>query len=949
MNKSLTFILGFLGCIVYGSNGQSIGKFNPSAQLPVDTTLKIGELENGFRYYIKKSTDHTQTIQLRLIVKVGTKHEPADKKEIAHLIEHLAFEGTANFPLDSIIRYTSKKGMLFGDQITAFTAPSKTGYILNIPNSDLSLLANSLLILRDWAQNMTFDSARIRAQIGAVIEEGRFSQNGLNPVAMSIEGGKKFKSEFDDTEFNNVEANLRKIDRKSVLQFYHDWYRPELEAVIIIGDVDTKKMEENIVATFSDLRAYERRRGTGKYNISNLTDSDSDNFMCATKSTITSISLDLFYKRKFIMNQMKTHGDYRTFVNDELLNVLLGNRFRNIPRRYNIPSVNSWIVKNAYESGWDFFTLRAALDDSSQMEEAFKQGLAELERLRRFGFSAGELRVARESLLKDFASADFTSIRYQVGRCIDHFVTGKFVSDVTYARNLVQELVDKLTLQEINNSLKSWLQTRSMPDIIVIGPSEGKEHLPRQSDFLQWGKEVRRISDIASMDTVSHDQISLIDTEVINTFSDDLMFSEKCLYDSIKTLELSNGVKVLLFPPRRLVADGQSKMIMLNGFSYGGSKLYEGKQKIVCDNAVSVVRHCGVGDFDKFQLEDFLKTKNVYVSPFIGDSLESIIGKSSINDVEIMLQAVYLYFTSPRKDDNAFKDWRMTKKSELRSMYFSSGNFFGTVVNNLTHHQSTFSPDDVESISLADALRIYGQRFSGVSDFVFSVSGEYIYDERLRDLIIRYLGNIPRGTKDRIRSGYNPFDCSRMDTVIYHGRQKMAEAYMYFTSTCAIEDDINNIHALEIVTESFRRSVIDRLRTKEGGVFNPMVYFNHEKMSDDSIVFRIGVHFYCELGNEQNMIRGVIDEFQMLVENGINQNSLDTSVSLVGSQSRLYNDDYSKEVMAIALGNRLDTQSLGKDRILKNVEVEGVRALIRSSLGVNNRQIFILLPSETMN
>ena len=711
----------------------SSGAQKLDGSIPIDSSIIIGRLGNGLTYYIKRNLKPERRAEIYLAVKVGSVLEDDNQRGIAHFIEHMAFNGTEHFKKNGVVNYLESIGMRFGPDINAYTGFDETVYMLQVPTDSIQHLGKACQILADWASSITFDSVEVEKERGVVIEEWRLGR-GANarmsdkqfPVIMH---GSKYANRLAIGKRETIES----FQPKSISEFYKKWYRPELMAVIAVGDFETDTILSVVKNQFSSLP-----RSTNQIHLPVFPVPDHEDVLVsiATDPEATHNTLAVFFKNDPLPEM--TNGDYRRSIVQSLFTSMLNQRYQEISRRADAPFL--------YASAQDVQFVRtknlhyfAASVRENQILPGFNALLTEAERVRRHGFTPEELDREKKSLLRAmeraYAERDKSGSGQFAEEYVRNFLEQEPIPGIRYEYMLYQEYIPEITLNDANIFAQNWLTPRNVV-ITASGPEKDGVSMP-SADTL------KTIFSSVTNSEITKYQETTVEGKLLDVLPEAGTIVSRSTIDTLNVTEwaLSNGVRVILKP-----TPFKNDQILLSAFSPGGSSIVADSDYIPAMTAVSLLRESGAGKFDRTSLERALAGKAVSVSPYIGELAEGFSGTTSPEDLETFFQLLFLYSTQPRWDSNAFESYRlrMTGMLENRNARPESA-FLDTIDVTLSQHhfrRRPWSTTMLNEMNLSRSAMVYRNRFGDFGDFTFVFVGSFNIDT-LEPLVIQYLGGLP--------------------------------------------------------------------------------------------------------------------------------------------------------------------------------------------------------------
>ncbi|MFB9841986.1 M16 family metallopeptidase [Mucilaginibacter ginsenosidivorans] len=823
--------------------------------LPVDPNVIIGKLPNGLTYYIRKNTEPKNRAELYLVNKAGSVLETDPQQGLAHFTEHMAFNGTRDFPKNELVSYLQKAGVKFGADLNAYTSFDETVYQLPLPTDSTKVFEKGFDILADWAGHVTFDPKEIDAERGVVLEEERLRgknaqerlQHQILPVLLN-------NSRYAARLPIGKEDILKTFKPETIKSFYHDWYRPDLQAVIAVGDFDPKHVEQLIKDNFSDLKNPAGEKPRTQYSVPTTPGTQ---VKIATDKEFPYTLAEIIVRHP--ETKMRTTADYLQGMRNDIFNQMLNARLSELTQKANPPFLFGRASYGGFIGHQDAFT-SIAVAKPGELETAIKAVVAETERARKFGFTETEFERAKQDALTQMENAykerDKTkSVRF-VQEYQQNFLQGEAIPGIEYEYNFYKDNIGRIKLSEINALAGKYISDKNRA-VIVEAPDKEKDKLPNEKTLLEWistaGKDVKPY-----VDNVSNKPLLEKEPTAGKTVSID-----KDTAIMTTTLTLSNGVKVILKP-----TTFKNDQILINGYHFGGTSLASDEDFTSANLAAGIIGSSGLADFNEIQLEKMLSGKNVSISPYIRELSEGINGSSSPKDFETALQLVYLYFTQPRKDPDIWQSNITQTKSLLANRSLDPTSVFqDTVSSTLSNHnfrRMVTTVDRLNSASLDKAYSFYKQRFSDANGFTFVLVGSFDA-EKIKPLLEKYLGGLPSsgGNKTYKDLGIH-IPAGQLTKEVHKGIGDKSSVQLVFSGPYDYSE-ANNIQ-VDALEEVLNIKLIERLREKEGGVYAPGVRANYSKLPSGR--YSISVYFGCAPANVDKLIAATLDEINKIKNDG---------------------------------------------------------------------------------
>lgn len=702
-------------------------------RLPADSAVRIGTLPNGLRYYVRRNAEPDNRAELRLVVGAGSVLEDPDQRGLAHFVEHMAFNGTRNFPEQALTDYLERVGMRFGPDINAYTSFDETVYQLTLPTDSAGILETGFDILEDWAHGVTFDSLEIEKERGVVIEEWRLRQGAGARLQ-----DRQFPALFQGSRYTErlpigTLESLQTFDPQDLRRFYRDWYRPDLMAVVAVGDFDPDRVERLIRSHFSGLSVPPNPRLRAAFGVPGH---DSTRIAVATDPEATGTDVALYLKRPARLGG--TRASYRRWLTESLASSILMSRLYERTKEVDPPLLDVGSFQGRILFPTEAFVLNASVPENG-VAAGLRAVLVELRRADQHGFQPSEVEREKRELLRRAEqryreSPKATSAGFAAEYVSNFLYGGVPVSAATdYA--LVQEIVPQIGVNDLHATARAWTGEGNRV-VLVTAPDKSGTIVPDREELAAVVREASQAPVTAYSEEVS-------DAPLIDHLPPPGRVTAMRKIPEIGVTEwtLSNGVKVVLKP-----TDFQEDELLLAGYSPGGTSLVADDRYTDARFAAAAVQTGGVGRWDVTALVKRLAGKVASVGVELGPLNESVSGAASARDAETLFQLVHLYFTSPRRDSTAWEAYRARARETLRNRGASpEAAFADTLQATLSQNHPRARPVSAaifDSLSLDRSLAIYRERFGDAGDFTFYLVGRLDPDS-VRPLAERYLGSLP--------------------------------------------------------------------------------------------------------------------------------------------------------------------------------------------------------------
>lgn len=833
----------------------SSSKNSTGTALHLDKDVIKGKLANGFTYFIQKNEKPKNRVELYLVNKVGSLQEDEDQRGLAHFVEHMGFNGTKHFPKNELMSYLQKAGVSFGNGMNASTDFDATIFQLPIPTDDPQLLKTGLQIMRDWAQDITLDSTEIDKERGVILEEKRMRNNPFFRLQEKSYPLLLNNSRFLVRSPIGTEEILKSFTPGTIRRFYKDWYRPDLQALIIVGDIEVVQMEQQVKRLFSDLKnpLHEKERIEYKVPLSGK-----NGFIAVTDKEQTGTQIEVLVKHPAVV--VKTEADYKKLMMRSFFNAMLGMRFSETALQENPAYITADGKMMSYMAGLDLFHLYVSVKPG-ELQNGFKAMWEVVERAKRFGFTQTELDRAKEQYLSTlegkWKEKDKTPSRDFVRKYIDYFLNESVPLSIDAEYALAKKQIAAVSLAQVNDAARYFISDKNR-DIIVEAPENSNDKLPIENEVNKWISDVSRKAltpyrdDIAKASFFSERPVG---GKVISSKDDTALHYKEWI--------LSNGLRILLKP-----TSFKNDEILINAYSPGGTSLYNDEDYQSASYAASIISSSGIGNFSPAQLAKFLSGKSIGFNPYINGKFEGFYGSSTPKDFETFLQLLYLFFTKPRKDAAAFQNNVEREEAAIANL----GNdrlaaFYDTIRNVLSNYSIREAPPSLEKlrkVNLDRAYEIYKERFANAADFTIVLTGNFDPD-RIKPLLEKYLASLPStGKAEQIADAGIRTPRGIITKKIYKGKQDKANVQIVFSGGY-VYNEYNN-DQLDALNAIIQIRLFERLRELESGVYTPAVSLKKDKYPYSN--YSLSVMFECAPANADKLIAAAMDEIDKIKNNG---------------------------------------------------------------------------------
>lgn len=828
-------------------------------ELPIGPHVKIGKLDNGLTYYIRKNQKPENKVELRLVINAGSILEDDDQRGLAHFTEHMAFNGSANFEKNDIVSFLQSIGVEFGADLNAYTGFDETVYILPIPTEKHENVEKAFQILDDWASAVAFEPAEIDKERGVVLEEER-SGRGAEERMFRITYPKLFEgSKYAERLPIGDVTVLKNFKPDAIRRFYKDWYRPNLMAVIVVGDMDPATAEQLITKHFSDLKNPASPRPREEAEVPERAKSEG---LVVTDKEATHHIVDINFPYKPLKKQ-KTLGDYREMLVRNLMTSMLSQRMQELTQKAEPPFLYAGNSFGSYARGYESYSSFAYLAKGG-VEPAVNVLITENERARRFGFTASELERTKKMMMTSIERAynerNKTESARLAAEYIRNFLEDEPIPGIENEYKYYQQFLPTISLEEVNQYTAETIPASGEPKLVILTG-------PEKADFaMPTGEQLLAMTQQAYAHEVTAYEEEAIAAELMpNKPAPGKITAEK----KNETLDLteftlSNGVKVLVKP-----TDFKNDQVVLSASRLGGHYNYAPSDRYNAEYAATLVGQMGIGAFSPTDLRKLLAGKIASATPRIGSISEGINGQSGAGDVETMLQLVHMYFTAPRKDVELFHSFVNKQRALYENMMADPQYTFQDFMLQKLYKGHPWAPllpkpETFSEIDLDRALQIYKERFANARDFTFVIVGSVQLDS-IKPLLETYLASLPAKGKS---TSFKDVGLRAVEGPLQEEVNKGTEAKSLIRLFWNGETRYNIDEQLKIqgLVEIMNIKIIETLREDLGGIYGGGMYGTVNKYPYGHYSF--GVSIPCGPENVDKLIAATLAEIEKVKAHG---------------------------------------------------------------------------------
>ena len=827
-------------------------------KLPLDKTVTIGKLPNGLTYYIKPNAKPENKIELRLVLNAGSINETDDQLGLAHMAEHMAFNGTKNFKKNDIVSFLQDIGVGFGSDLNANTGFDRTIYILPIPTDKKENIEKGFRVLEDWAHNVTYLDNDIDNERAIILEESRLGKGADERMFKKVLPMYLKGSLYAERLPIGKDSIIKSFKHETIRNYYKDWYRPDLMAVIVVGDITTQEAEAMIKKHFSNL-SNPKNAPERKY-AEVFPYAQSDAMVVTDKEATTYDAVVVFPSYK--VAAPVTVGEYATDIAKSLFTSMLNKRLQELTQQENPPFVYAGAQFGGFARGYESFEVYAGSGDK-EPTLAVKTTMEEIEKVKRFGFTEPELERAKKNILATYERAyndrSKTESSSFVEEYINNFLEQEPIPGIVAEYDIIKQVVPAITLADVNK-VTDRIKSNQNIFAYITGPESGSVKIPAPADLLNTIALAEK-ADVKPYQekAVAADLLAQKPTagKVISTKTNVALGTTE--------LTLSNGLTVILKP-----TDFKDDEILMGASRYGGTSNYGIADKYSANYANGVVSSMGFGNFSPVDLQKVLAGKSVSASPFISTTTEGINGNSTVKDIETMFQLAYLKLTSPRKDTSLFKSFVQKNKAQLAMIGANPEAVFIDTTVNTYYNNNPFTPINVpkavyfDSINVDRALEIYRERLGDVTGMHFVFAGSF-KPETIIPLIETYIASLPASGK---KTGFTDRKVRPVTGIksmkVFKGQEQKSMVVKFYSGEVPYSDDL--AFRASAISEVLNIRIIEELREKIQGIYGGGVFGEVRKVPYQN--YRFIAQLPCGPEKVDTLLKALQAEIDAIVKAG---------------------------------------------------------------------------------
>ncbi len=836
----------------------------PSDPLPLAPEIQTGKLDNGLTYYIRKNAKPEKKVELRLVVNAGSILETEKQQGLAHFCEHMAFNGTKNFPKNDLVSFLQSMGVRFGADLNAYTSFDETVYMLPIPLDQPGNLEKGFQVLEDWAHNCTYDPAEIDKERGVVLEEARLGKGADDRMLKKYIGPLFAGSRYAQRIPIGKEEILKNASYKTFKSFYKNWYRPNLMAVIVVGDIDPAAALALVKKHFGPIQ---NPKGAPKRVYAPVPPRAVTEAMVVTDPEATSYVLNINYDAQKASPET-TLGDYQRSILRGLFTDMLNARLNDLRQSAKPPFLFGSAGYGGLVRGYELFNAVAAIGNEG-VEPAINALVGAVEQARKFGFTQAELDRAKQrrmaSMERLAKEKDKSESEGYAGELVRVFLQGEPAPGIENEFKYHQNYVPQITLKEVNELVNTF-NLNAHKFIYLTGPEKGNIQLPSNAGLLAMFNR-------ALQQDLKPYQEAAVASALMEPLTSGGAIVRETRDEVLGTTELtlSNGIEVTL-----KTTDFKNDEIQFTGIHKGGANNYGPEDRFNTALALSVMREMGVAGFSPSDLRKVTAGKTANVGPAIGGITSGFRGNSSVKDFETMLQLTYLYATAPRKDEALFQSFKARTTAQWAMMganpqFAFVDTLYKFMYGNHPNAPLLPKPEVVEKVDLDRVVQIYKDRLTNLAGMHFTFVGS-LNEETMKPLIAKYLGALPAaGPQPEWKDNGLRIVGGDREMKFYKGTEPQSLIQMVWFEETPYNPDMEL--KIDALVEILNIRVIEKLREELGGIYGGGFSGTMRKYPYES--FQITLELPCGPENVQKLVDATQTEIQSLMTTGPKPEDLD--------------------------------------------------------------------------
>ena len=926
MKHFLTIVALFFACNIYAQQGK----------IDNDNTIRKGILPNGMTYYIRHNAQTKGVADFYIAQKVGSILEEKRQRGLAHFLEHMAFNGTKHFPGNTlqpgIVAWCESVGIKFGANLNAYTSVDQTVYNISAaPVTREGVIDSCLLILNDWSHELLLTDKEIDKERGVIEEEWRTRRSGMAMQRLSeqampvIYAGTKYS---DCMPIGNIDI-VRTFPYNDLRDYYSKWYRPDLQAIIVVGDINEDKIEEKIKKLFAKIPLPQNPAHRIYYPIGN---NEKMILYTATDKEQPTVNFTLYMKRDVTPKQERnTIQNYADDYKTNILRMAINDRLEELSRTKNAPFISASVRSGNFflASTKDAFELSGVLKEGKALE-AIQLLVGEVERARANGITIDELKRGKAEMLS-YAENDYNDRSNRrngefVEQCVQNFLEETPIIEPEKELEIVRKLDKTVTIDDVN-ALAKTIITNQNQVVTMFGPDKNTFKMPTNSSI-----ENAILKAQKQHYTPYKTQNTLTERLITKLPKPGSIKSERTYKYGYTEFTLSNGLKVYVRP-----TNFEPDEVNLKLFSLGGKNIYPDSEMPNLTYLMAGATIGGVGQYNDLTLEKMLAGKTATVTPFIDNDTRGMAGTSNVKDTKTLLELVYLYFTQPRKDPQAFKNLMEQQQEFLTNAHVNPMLAYNDTLHKVayaTNRMASMDKEQLKRVNYNRIMHIYKELFANAANFKLILTGN-ININKLRPLLCQYIATLPSNNTKETIGTYEPKLVDGKKTYIFHKKQTTPTAITTIVIKGKMEYNNRNELLMDAIGQLLRIVYTEKVREDKGGTYSVQASGDLQHHPNDEALLRIA--FQTDPQKYNDLIPIVYKELEKMATEGPSQQDLD---KVKAYELKVYNqvlrmNNYWEYVLYTDLYNGIDVDTDFR-YIVENMTCGDIRTTLRNLLNQNN-------------
>ena len=860
-------LLSALALLMLGFASDVQAQAEASQTLPMDKEIRQGVLSNGLTYYIRHNEKPKGMAEFYIVHDVGAIQEDDNQQGLAHFLEHMAFNGTKNFPGKSMIEYLEKVGVKFGANLNAFTSWDLTQYYMtDVPVAREGVVDSTLMVLHDWSHFITLDPKEIDSERGVIQEELRTRDGASWRAQIKMLKALGKGTLYAERNLIGYLDGLAGFTYDDLRQFYDKWYRPDYQAVVVVGDIDVDEIEKKIATIMADIPA--PAADAAQKEVIVIPDNDEPIVSINVDPEMQQSNLMMFYKSQAMPKQMNNTITYEMIsILKSYISSMINERLSDIARKPNAPFISAGF--SPASSFGICSTLEVSqgrvMTQDGKLMEGYKALLVEMERMRRYGFTESEYERAKNNmnsaLDNQYQSRDDREHSHFAERCIDNFREGTPLYDIETEYQLDKQLTEAITLESINQAVKQMYDPLKNLVIVVNSPKKDGVAVPTETELVEALKAAVAAEVEAFKDNVV--KVPLIENEAALKGSP---VKKEAFNEAIGTTEwtLANGVKVVIKQ-----TPYEADAIYLEAVSYGGAAIFGDEDYYSAQMLGSVMSMSGISQFSASDLRKQLSGKQAHVGASAGPYLHAVEGSAALKDAETMFQLMYLNFTAPRFSEDDFQVL-MNRYNAMLANQMTNPDFIFSQERQKTlygnnYRRQQLTPELLGAIKLERMGDIHSRLFGNAKDFRFTIYGN-MSPEELKPLVEKYVGSLPVAKK--VTNKFTDDNVREVKGVENNFTAKMEQpkVSVFVGFSGDYKYDVKNSVALTYLSQALSNRYLKSIREEKGGTYGVSVRGSHYTRPAQSFLMQISFDTNEQMADELTAI--VVAEIEKIAAEG---------------------------------------------------------------------------------